>query len=163
MKNFGNRTLVGNWWEERQNLQEYTQRTVDIKDMTVDLHVSARDKNPALTYNDKTPVASTYKLDTDQAKISQMKDLKKKVAQAERRKLAMGSTQTATRDLDHSKTFDTLNTRFYDPNKTRFKTVYQKSYNIPEFELIRSQRELSSKPTESFRNAQSSTIDLSWN
>lgn len=163
MKNYGTRTLVGNWWEERQNLDAYTNKTVEIKDMTVDLHVSARHKNPDLVYDDKTPMASTYKLDTDQEKIAQMKQLKKRVEQTEKRKLMMGSTPTATRSLENSKTFDMLNTRFYDPNKTRYKTVYQKSYNKPEFELIRSQRELTAKPTESFRNAHQSTIDLSWN
>ena len=162
MKNYGSRTLIGNWWEERQNIEAYVGREVPLAEQTVDLHVSAKRKNPDLVYTDNTPVRSTYSIDTDPANIEQQKRLQKKVEALQRRKIMVGSLPN-TKAPKETMTLSQLSTQFYNPEKTRYKTVYQKSYNHPEFETIRAMRAASPTPHESFVDARKSTLDLSWN
>ena len=128
MKSYGARTLVGNWWEERQNIDAYSGRHVPLVEQTVDLHPSPKVQNPKLVYNDKTPVKSSYTIDTDPANLEQQKRLVKKLQSLERRKLLVGSLPNPKAPKE-TLTTTQLSTRFYDPQKTRYKTVYQKSYN----------------------------------
>ena len=163
MKSYGTRTLEGNWWEERQNLEAYCGRKLDMAEMTVDLHVSAKAKNPDLVYDDKTPMKSSYAIDTDPENLAKQKRLIKKVQQIERRKLQVGTESKKGGVPEESLTMKQLSTRFYDPMKTRYKTVYQKTFCHPEFETTRALRESQQKPQESFFDARKETLDLSWN
>ena len=161
MKAYGSRTLVGNWWEERQNLEAYCGRPVPLSEQTIDLHVSAKRKNPDLVYTDNTPKRSAYSEDTDPANLEQQKRLNKKLENLQRRKLLVGSLPNPKAPKE-TLTTEQLSTRFYDPQKTRYKTVYQKTYNHPEFETIRAMRAASPSQQPTHIDARKETLDLTW-
>ena len=161
MKSYGTRTLVGNWWEERQNLEAYFGE-IQTKDMTVDVRISAKKKNPEIVCSENTPMMSTYQQETNPENLEKQKRLIKHVQNVQRRKLLVGTTPSAEAPQE-SLTTKQLSTRFYDPQKTRYKTVYQKSYNQPEFETIRAMRAASPVKQETFHDAHKTTLDLSWN
>ena len=75
----------------------------------------------------------------------------------------MGNHSKQGASPQESLTMKYLPTRFYDPNKTRYKTVYQKTICRPEFEATRAMRESQQNPQERIHNAQEETLDLSWN
>ena len=161
MKSYGARTLIGNWWEERQNIDAYYGRQVPLAEQTIDLHVSPKRKNPDLVYTDFQPMISAYTETTNPEKLEQQKRLVQKVEQLQRRKLLVTNIPNPKAPKE-TLTPAHLSTRFYDPMKTRYKTIYQKSYNQPEFETIRAMRAASPPPPSPKIDYRKETLDLTW-
>lgn len=141
LKNFGTRTLVGNWFEERVTLEShFAQRgtTISPRDMTVDVHISAKDECPKMDLSMPFEKETSYTFDTHPRRIEERNAIKRKIDTANQRRRLTGTRSIA--QASHPGTTATptyLSRQFIDPNKTRFKTTYLKSYNRPEFEATR--------------------------
>lgn len=159
MKGYGTRTLEGNWFEERQNLEKYVGRPLRTSEMTIDLHISARDRNPPLEWTDKTVVRSAYTDNTDPARLRERRVIQNEILRRDKRKLLAAGFQGANIP---TQTMNFLSTRFYDPHKLRMKTVYMKSYNDPEFEKTMAMRKAQDPPPVKIKNAFQETMDLTW-
>ena len=132
LKNYGCRTLIGNWWEER--IVEQTRHPdIQIRDMTVDLHQPADEETPKMLFNAPQDFSTSYKIDNDPSRISEQARLQRRLTTAENRHRLQG-TKTIDRanTPGGTQTPSFLTKQFIDPHKQRLKTVYQKSYCRPE-------------------------------
>ncbi|OHT02129.1 hypothetical protein TRFO_30890 [Tritrichomonas foetus] len=144
MKNYGTRTLVGNWYEERITLDAHQKlknpnSELRTRDMTVDVHIKANEEAPKMFMNEPFKGKTTYSHDTSPKRLEKRSEILARIYTADHRRRLQGTASMAQETLPGSTmTSNLLSHQFHDPNKTRFKTVYQKSYNIPEFEATRS-------------------------
>lgn len=161
MKNYGTRTLIGNWYEDRLTLEAYEkQKNPDhqfqTRDLTVDLHIKANEESPKMISGGPTKYKTAYMRETSLKKLEKRDEIRSLIYSRNCRRNLQGTTTMANESLPGSTiTPSILPHQFYDPYKTRFKTVYQKSYNRPEFEAIRGQT--TTNTTESFANRASQT------
>jgi hypothetical protein len=141
LKNYGTRTLIGNWWEERVTLESYLpkyDRPRPVRDLTVDVHVRAKHENPKMFFDEPFQQETTYQFDTNPDRLEERSVLKSRGLKLEsRRRLAGTNTMALESQPGSTKTPQLLSKQFHDPNKVRHKTVNQKAYNNPEFETTR--------------------------
>ena len=162
LKNFGTRTLVGNWWEERQTLNEYSGGNVLVKDMSLELHIRASEESPKTQPIDQIDMTTSYKIDTDPKKLDEQKRIQERIQEIEKRKrLAGTATFQKVSQPGTTTTLESLPSRFIDPHKTRYKTVYQKTFNRPTFEESLSKKS-SQAPNQKYFNSLESTWDPNW-
>ena len=145
LKNYGTRTLVGNWFEERitldahQKMKDPNAAPLQIRDMTVDVHIKANEEAPKMFVNEPFVGKTTYAHDTKPKRLERRNEMIARIYTAEKRR-RMDGVGGMPNEPGSTITPTMLPTQFYDPYKTRYKTTYQKSYNIPEFETIRGTR-----------------------
>lgn len=145
LKNYGTRTLVGNWFEERVTLNaHYANQNKPVpptREMTVDIHVKAFQENPKMRMEDPFQKQSSYAIDTAIGRLNDRADIQKRIQTATRRQRLDGTVSMSRSAMPGSTFTPTmLGRQFHDPQKTRYNTVYRKSYNQPDFETIRTQR-----------------------
>ena len=143
MKNYGTRTLIGNWYEDRLTLEAYEKEKnpghqFQTRDLTVDLHIKANEESPKMIFDGQTKYKTAYMRETSLKKLEKRDEIRSLIYSRNARRNLQGTMSMANEALPGSTiTPSYLPHQFYDPYKTRFKTVYQKSYNRPEFEAIR--------------------------
>jgi hypothetical protein len=165
LKNYGMRTLVANWFEERVNLDAYHEKRgtpVPIADLSVDVHVPASSQNPGMVFDVPCDMITTYGDATAPERLEEQSGNQRRLAKSNARKRLSGAASLSATVVPGSTITPTLLSRqFYDPLKQRHSTTYNKHYGRPEFEAIRgnSQRTESSKPR---ITALTDTWDPSW-
>lgn len=143
MKNYGTRTLIGNWYEERLTLEAYEKaknpnHQFQTRDLTVDLHINANEESPKMISDGPTKYKTAYMRETSLKKLAKRDEVRSRIYTSNCRRNLQGTMSMTNETLPGSTNTPTLLPhQFYDPYKTRFKTIYQKSYNRPEFEAIR--------------------------
>jgi hypothetical protein len=165
LKNYGIRTLVGNWFEERVTVNAYLgQHAVpkEVKDLDIDVHVSVKDENPGMLMDAPSVTQSSYSYATLPALLEQRNRVRSQLQTVESRRRLTGTTSLSTSALPGATlTPSLLPKQFHDPNKTRYSSCYRKHYARPEFEAIRglSRRDMSSVPR---ITALTETWDPTW-
>lgn len=168
MKNYGTRTLIGNWYEERITLEAYEKKKnpdyeLKTRDMTIDLHINANEENPKMMLDTPFEGETTYAIETSKQKLEKRNELRNRIYTANHRRRLEGTRSIAQESLPGSTiTPNFLSKQFYDPNKTRYKTVYMKSYNRPEFESIRGTLQTSQESTRPRVNALTDHWNPTW-
>jgi hypothetical protein len=166
LKNYGVRTLMGNWFEERQTLNSYLQRRsapLDTRDMSVDVHVACRAENPPLDSEVPREMVSTYQESTDQSRLDvRDRNLLRLRTSDARKRLGSSLSLMATSAPGSTTTPTLLARQFIDPNRVWHSTTYEAHYGRPEFEAVRglSQRAETTRPRVT---ALTETWDPTWN
>jgi hypothetical protein len=141
LKNYGVRTLMGNWFEERQTLGAYLQRRstpLDVKDMSVDVHIICRTENPPLDPEVPREMISTYAESTNRGRLEDRdRNLLRLRTSDARKRLSSAVSVSEVTAPGSTITPAMLSRQFIDPNKVRHTTTYLKHYARPEFEAIR--------------------------
>lgn len=139
LKNYGCRTLVDNWYEQRIALEKHFGDTgVQTKDMTVECHIKPSEENPKWEMDYPPVTRSQYQDDTDISHLEERNNIHRRIHTADRRRRLQG-TATMAQEIVPGSTLTPryLTHQFEDPNKTRFKTTYQKAYCRPETSFYR--------------------------
>lgn len=136
---------MGNWFEERVTLNAHqtnqNKPALQIRDLTVDVHVKAFEENPKMRMNEPFQKQSSYAVDTAISRLNERAEIQKRIQTATRRQRLDGTVSMSRSAAPGSTLTSTmLGKQFHDPNKTRYNTVYRKSFNQPDFETIRTQR-----------------------
>ena len=133
LKNYGVRTMVGNWYEERIMLDKYSRGYLQVKDMTLEKHVKPNESTPKWEMDFPSVTTSQYQEDTDIRRLEERGDLQRRVQRLEARRRLQGTGLIAAEAIPGSTcTQHLLPTQFIDPNKTRHKTEYQRAYCGPD-------------------------------
>jgi hypothetical protein len=166
LKNYGVRTLMGNWFEERQNLKSYVQRNstpLDIRDMSVDVHIACRSENPPLDPEVPREMITTYGESTDRRQLEvRDRNLQRLRTSDARKRLSNSVSLCATTIPGSTITPVLLSRQFIDPNQVWHSTSYEAHYGRPEFEAIRGSS-LRAENTRPRMTALTETWDPTWN
>jgi hypothetical protein len=165
LKNYGVRTCINNWFEERVTMNAYWGREnqpLALRDLTVDDHVPVREENPRMVLDAPFQKYTTYSYATAPEWLETRGVIRRHGETTESRKRLDGTAALRGIVLPGSSLTRSLcSHEFQDPLKFRCKTSYEKHYGRPEFEAIRgkSRRDESYKPK---RTALTSTWDPTW-
>jgi hypothetical protein len=95
LKAYGSRTMVGNWWEERIDLNAHLPKTRGVnpttRDLDVDVHVMAAETSPKWRQNEPSVTVTTYEAMTDPALLDGKSHLTRKIQTAEKRRRLDGT------------------------------------------------------------------------
>lgn len=140
LKNYGCRTLVDNWYEQRIALEKhFGDKNVATKDMTIECHIKPSEENAKWEMDFPPVTRSQYQDDTDISHLEERNEIHRRINTANRRRRLQGTATMAEETIPGSTMTPRLLThQFYDPHKTRFKTTYQKAYCRPETTFARS-------------------------
>lgn len=166
LKNYGMRTLVANWFEERVNLDAYHEKRgtpMPITDLSVDVHVPVNSENPGMVLDTPCDMITTYGDATAPERLEEQSRNHHRLAKSNGRKRLSGAASLSATVIPGSTVTPVLlSKQFYDPLKQFHSTTYMDHYGRPEFEAIRgkSQRTQSTGPR---ITALTDTWDPSWN
>jgi hypothetical protein len=131
--------------------------------MDLEVHVMAKETSPKWRQDDPSVTVSTYQDMTDQVWLDQKSHLTRKIHTAEaRRRLEGTATMSRVNVPGSTVTMRWLSTEFYDPHKTRFKSIYMKDYCNPGFEATLSSRATPTIPDTPTRSALVGTWTPGW-
>jgi hypothetical protein len=139
LKTYGCRTMVGNWWEERVNMNAHLPTTRAItprtRDLDVDTHVMAAETSPKWRQDEPPVTSTTYRDMTSQARLDEKERLALRIQTADMRRRLEGTAAMVRSAVPASTVTPVwLSRQFHDPHKTRFKTVYMRDFSRPEME-----------------------------
>jgi hypothetical protein len=141
LKNYGVRTLMGNWFEERQTLNAYLQRRslpLDNRDMSVDVHVVCKTENPPLDPEVPRSMLTTYTEAMGRERLdARGRHLLRLRTSDARARLSGAQSLSATALPGSTATTRMLARQFIDPNEVWHETSYGSHYARPEFEAVR--------------------------
>ncbi|OHT02111.1 hypothetical protein TRFO_07312 [Tritrichomonas foetus] len=137
LKNYGSRTLVGNWFEERITLDKhFGPGSLQLKDMDLECQVKPFEVCPKWEMDHPSIKTSQYQEDTDIRHLEERNQIHRRINTANARRRLQGTGTLALEGIPGSTcTPSQLTHQFIDPHKMRFKTTYQKAYCRPETEM----------------------------
>jgi hypothetical protein len=168
LKNYGGRTMNGNWWEERVTLQAHLppppgEASFRPRDMDVDTHVRSYEASPKWQMNAPSVKTTTYQDATNPDLLENKAQYVRRIHTAEdRHRLAGTATLTRLSAPGSTTTARFLSTQFTDPHKMTQRTVYQKSYCNPEFEATLQRGPLPPRADTPRRKATESSWTPGW-
>lgn len=140
LKNYGCRTLLGNWYEERIALNKhFGEGTLKTRDLDYEKHIKPHQESPKWEMDWPAIKTSQYQDDTAQWRLDERDAIKRRINTANRRRRLQGTAVIAEEGNPGSTiTAQFLTHQFQDPNKVRMKTTYQKAFGRPETAMVRS-------------------------
>ena len=134
LKNYGCRTLLGNWYEERIALDKhYENKNVKTRDVTVECHIQPTEESPKWEMDYPLVTKSQYQVDTDPDLLKEQRCIQRRIRTANQRRRLQGTVTMAEEAMPGStETPEFLSHEFIDPHKVRMKTTYEKAYCRPQ-------------------------------